>query len=198
MLESEDAMSESVAVHRRRPQRWPAIAGFGVGLLIAAPITRVGALGVSHELALRNEGREVEADVLDRRFMAASGGESYEVRYCFHVGGDPSLYSASDELSRRDLWRTVSHEAWSAARSSAKVRVVYLPSDPWVNRPANPGGAPLGDPMAGLVVFGLVFGVCACGLAALALRMRREARDWLAVPALFCGPAPPAEGAAGD
>ncbi|MCB9601490.1 MAG: DUF3592 domain-containing protein [Sandaracinus sp.] len=139
-------------------------AGFGGFLfLVLSPLILLGIEGIHAELRLRSEGVVVDGQVLAQR--------DGDVRYRFSVDGRRYTHTSG---SRGDsLWTSLDSEAEARARRSGIVRVLYLPSDPHVNRALRAGGMPLGDPLAAVCVFGplAVLGVV---LVALGLVRRRE------------------------
>ncbi|WAS90935.1 DUF3592 domain-containing protein [Nannocystis punicea] len=137
------------------------ILGLCVGALIGGTITYLGVVDTAAELRLRSGGDIVEADVLDTRVMTSRKiGASYEVQYAFTLPGGAETYTLSDGTGREGLWTALPEDDWNAARAARKVAVRYLPEDPWVSRPVNAGAAPLGDPIAGLVLGLLILVPC--------------------------------------
>ena len=129
------------------------ILGLCAGVLIGGAITYLGVVDIAAELRLRSGGDVVEADVLDTRVMTSRKiGTTHEVLYAFTLPNSPEKYTLSDGTGREGLWTAIPESDWEAARASRKVAVRYLPADPWVSRPVNADAAPLGDPIAGLVI----------------------------------------------
>ena len=151
------------------------------GLVILAAV-ELGCLAVAFfsaqeirgELRLRRAGVAIDAQVGDRRVMtSAKTGTSYEVQYTFDEDG--TSYSRTDGTGRKDLWTSVTPEEYEQTGLTRIVRVVYLPADPWVNRPEAAGAMPLGDPIIGLAVFGVLGVLIPAGL----WNMQRKAKQAL-------------------
>ncbi len=152
------------------------ILGLSAGLLIGGAITYLGVVAIAAEMRLRGGGETVEADVLDTRVMTSRKlGTTYEVQYSFTVPGAAPTYTRSDETGREGLWTALPEDDWITADASRKVAVRYLPEDPWVSRPVNGDGAPLGDSIAGLVL-GLLVLVPSLLVLILVLRRAPEPR----------------------
>jgi len=127
-----------------------AFIGLGVGVVLGGALFALGGLEVTNEVRLRMGSSTVLAQVTDTRVMEGGrSGTSYQVRYRFTLKGSDTPYTRRDETGRANLWASLPEELWSEARASRKVRVVFLPEDPWVNRPTEFGAMPLGDPLAG-------------------------------------------------
>lgn len=119
--------------------------------ILGLAIVIVSAREIVNDGALATGMVTVEARVTEVRVVTSrKSGESYQVRYTFQAGGQTHTYK--DETGRRDLWATISQEAWEAARQKGMVEVAYLPADPWVNHAvARPSDRLFGN-IAGLVV----------------------------------------------
>ncbi|MCY0994945.1 DUF3592 domain-containing protein [Nannocystis sp. ILAH1] len=172
----EPAICENAAVTAAHPgsrtSSFGVLLGLRIGVLIGGAITYLGVVETEAELRLRGGGDIVEADVVDTRVMTARGsGTTYEVRYAFTLPGAAETYSLSDATGREGLWTALPRGDWDTARASRKVAVRYLPEDPWVSRPVNSGAAPLGDPIAGIVL-GLLIWVPSLILFVRVLRSR--------------------------
>lgn len=151
------------------------ILGLAVGVLLGGGLTYLGAVDIAAEMRLRGGGDIVEAEVLDTRIMSSRKvGTTHELLYSFTLPGDPQKYTLSDGTGRDELWTSVPEADWHTAEKSRKVSVRYLPENPWISRPVNSGAAPLGDPIAGLVLGLLILAPCLLGLFAV-LRRRPAA-----------------------
>ena len=89
----------------------------------------------------------VNALLIDARIKKTRRtGRSYEIRYTFTLPPSRETFTHGDETGRADLWASLANEAtWNEARQTKRVRVIYRHDDPWVNRPEQAGGMPLGD-----------------------------------------------------
>lgn len=123
-------------------------------LLALAPLvgTAFALLDVRDELALRTRGRTTGARIVEVRPV------NHEVRYRFELPDTPLAYSRAESTGRHDLWSELPERVYRLAVVSGRLAVVYLPDDPWANRPVAvaPGIAPLGDPLAAGVLCALV------------------------------------------
>lgn len=118
---------------------------FGVIFLAIAAVAEVAALVQTlGELRYGRDGAVVEGTVLSKHARAASR-EKDTVRYRFTT-------LEGEEVESRSK---VGFAAWESLRERGPIRVHYLRSNPWTNRPAGEGG--WGEPIV-LVLFGGVFG----------------------------------------
>ncbi|MEW5959589.1 MAG: tetratricopeptide repeat protein [Chloroflexota bacterium] len=180
VVESEPEVGSRPPLDGRRTLLRAAIILFS--LLLCAPCSILGGLGVFNELALQQQGKIVEARVLEHRIQRiANGAQVYQVRYQFSLDGK-TWYSYADETGREDLWASVSKSDWDTAWSTKRLKVLYLPRQPEVNRPLNVSEhvSLLGDP---LMAIALGVGVSSIFLAGgIALTMffpRRSTRPTL-------------------
>jgi Protein of unknown function (DUF3592) len=145
------------------PQRF----GFShaiVGFIIGAFLVALGFSGLRSEILLRKKGIQVDADVTNWRTLAEDlGRTSYEVQYHFSLPGGDETYTRTDSTGRNDLWSSIPKDAWEQSEVSRKLRVVYLPSNPWVNRPAKLRGSISLDLLA-VSVLGAVLLLVSAGL----------------------------------
>jgi hypothetical protein len=137
-----------------------AIVGGLIALAVGSAFAWFGSRELSSELLLRSNHETVEASVVNARVMQGrKTGTTYEVQYRFNVPGSSETYSKRDETGRGDLWTGLEDEqTWREAQSARRLRVIYRPDDPWVNRPEKAGAMPLGDTVAA-VILGLVIAV---------------------------------------
>ena len=145
-----------------------------VRLLVAVPLALSGAALVNlswgelrrHALLARH-GTPVTAEVIDwRTSVPPRGDRTYDLRYRFRVPGRDGWFEMTDApefgfARRARIWATVPHATWERTRADPRLDVVYVPSDPTVNRPAIIGGS------TGGVWFGLVLGSAFVVFAAL-------------------------------
>ena len=100
----------------------------GVGLLF------LGVSTIVQEIRLDKEGIVAVATITnDQEFIDDDGQKKHQIQYQFIVDG--ALYTYADSTGRRNLWHTISEEDWSSLRETNQIKVVYLPSNPWINRP---------------------------------------------------------------
>jgi hypothetical protein len=92
-------------------------------------------LDVGHEVDLQQEGKTVKAIVTNERIMTTRNSPSYEVQYRFSPDDGTSWYTASDAMGRSNLWMSLTKQDYDVAVASGKVDVIFLPQNPWVNRP---------------------------------------------------------------
>lgn len=132
-------------------------------LLIGLAFILLSIPSVRNELRLREESVVTEAQVVEWRVMVnRRQHRSYEVRYQFYAPEQGAWYSAADETGRDNLWATLPEEEWNVATNQGRLQVVYLPSNPRVNRPASDRGN-LRDALFGGLL-GLVFTLIALAL----------------------------------
>jgi len=137
-----------------------AIVGGLIAVALGSAFAWLGSRELVSELSLRSNHEVVDASVVDARIMESRKlGRTYEVQYRFNVPGSSESYTRRDETGRADLWTSLEdEETWREAQRARRVRVIYRPTDPWVNRPEKAGAMPLGDTLAA-VILGLVIAV---------------------------------------
>jgi len=95
-------------------------------------------------LALRDPTRSqrVMAKVTEVRY----NGSEVLVRYRFRVPGSLEWYTASDMTGRKNLWIQLKPNAWEQAqKQDNQIEIVYLPENPWVNRPTEQAESPVAN-----------------------------------------------------
>jgi len=149
-----------------------------IGMLFSAFCLFLGSAAIANEDRLASKGIGTTAAVTaTRRETGGSGGLGYELQYEFQVASGGARYSYSDELGRRNLWYAASSAEWEIAQSTGRIRVLYLPENPWVNRPLDE--SPVGDAIAAIVMGWMAASLCAMGAYGYIrrrLRMRWYAR----------------------
>src|SRR4051812_12471104 len=70
--------------------------------------------------------------------VSSDNGGGAMVTYRFWGDGDPQKYSHTRRVTREETPARVSESMVSAAVYRKTIRVKYLPSNPWVNRPDDP------------------------------------------------------------
>ena len=127
------------------------LVGTLLGLILGGAIAYLGSEALVNEARLSMNGVTTMGRVLDHRVMQGSrSGRSYEVLYEFAVDG--TKFTHEDETGRTGLWIALADETtWRQAVQRRQVEVLYLPSDPRVNRTTQGTGARTGgDQLAGL------------------------------------------------
>ncbi|MBN1439368.1 MAG: hypothetical protein JW929_08170 [Anaerolineales bacterium] len=123
------------------------------------------------DLRLRSQGVLVRAAVTDSHAEAEDGPEGYSIKYAFRLEGDPTRYSHADRTGRRDLWCPVGKAQWPMILEIGRVDVLYLPDDPWVNRPLY-GGVEVFNSYAAVCM-----GICPWLLVILGLWVKRGSKN---------------------
>lgn len=149
--------------------------GGSIALGLGLALAWLGSQEAMSELSLHSNHLAVDAAVVDARIMESrKTGRSYEVQYRFNVAGRSETFTKRDETGRTDLWTSLDGEdTWREAQRAGRVRVIYRPDDPWVNRPEQAGAMPLGDTLAALIL-GLV--IALPGLAVVVFQIRGPRR----------------------
>jgi hypothetical protein len=147
-----------------------------LGLAGGSIVLRSGWVGVSEELGLQSRGVTVRADVHDWRVKTSRYGTSYDVLYTFSLNGGFQRFDCRDRLLpwRTGLWSSVPQEVWQKARQDAKIDVVYLPENPFVNRPQSEE-LPLNGPVGVTALGAILTASCAVGLL---IEIRRCRSRW--------------------
>jgi hypothetical protein len=128
---------------------------FSVAGLVIGPWLAVGAWdSLQGELRLGSQGIRTMAAAREAEVCEGIGDTSYKLRYDFKVPGRAEEFSARAlfPYERRNLFERVPESACEDACRTGRVEVVYLPDDPWINRPADPAGHRLADRATALAV----------------------------------------------
>jgi len=106
------------------------------------------------EISLNNPAKRSETTAKIVDCDDPKGGEIY-IKYRFQLADDPQWYSASDDLfkMRTDLCTPIKTSTWKEVQDEMKIQVYYLNKDPWVNKPVKRAGNPVGDSLAGWILF---------------------------------------------
>ena len=136
-------------------------------VLMGIPFVFLGGKEALREISIR-DGITIDAEITETRY---SEGNGYEVRYEFRLGDQ--AYTFADSFGRTNLWATLSGKP-----EGDTVTVIYLPSDPWRNRPTQPKVDPLADDMAPVVigVFSIGFGVLLAVTTIIAKRKQKAGK----------------------
>lgn len=146
--------------------------GVFIALFLAgASIVYVAIVGLAGSRSLGAGAVVVEARVTGSRTMTHPRRDmTYEVQYAFQHGD--KTYTSRDGTGRTNLWVSLTHEAWDAARSKGTTPVSYLPADPWTNRAVHAATDPVESNVIGLVM-GVILMLPAVLLLVKAARRRR-------------------------
>lgn len=129
-----------------------AILVFGLPCSIAIII--LGLSTLQNRQHLINKGVETNAIITNIRYDTDSEVD-HQVQYKFTTEDAEIQYSFSDETGRRNLWYAPTEGEWEDIQNHDRIRVAYLPENPWINRPLdniNTGYA------FGLVLLGISIG----------------------------------------
>lgn len=123
---------------------------FGLAMLI------YGVQAAVNERILRDAPTEIEAEVTETRItFSEKTGRGHEVKYRFTLPGQTGTFTRSDETGRRDLWSTLTEEAYGRAERARKLKVVYSPANPWINHPVEAGSDSMFDALTAAILLGL-------------------------------------------
>jgi hypothetical protein len=117
-------------------------------VLVSAAFVLLVSLAFDQEASLLQAGVITKANITGYRVSDSvsrtNSGTSYDVQYQFSLDNGASAYTSSDVTGRRNLWRSIPKSEYETAITSGKIEVLYLPQNPWVNRPLNSDAADLG------------------------------------------------------
>ena len=136
-------------------------------VLVSVAFVGLVSLELDHEASLVQDGVLTAAAITDyrvsTRFSRYNSGDSYDVQYQFSLDDGVSVYTGSDATGRRNLWRSIPESDYETAITSGKIEILYLPQNPWVNRPLKSDAADLGTlliiDLLGLASILIAFGV---------------------------------------
>jgi hypothetical protein len=118
-----------------------------VWVVVSAAFVWLVSLELDHEASLVQDGVITTANITDyrisSRFSRTNSGDSYDVQYEFSLDNGASAYTSSDATGRRNLWRSIPQSDYETAITSGKIEILYLPQNPWVNRPLKSDAADL-------------------------------------------------------
>ena len=125
-------------------------------------------ISFQEEQSLASGGMRTMAFAREWRVYQGRGGRSYQLRYDFKVAGRAEDFTrrALFPYERKDLWESLPEPDWEQTRRTGRIEVIYLPNDPWTNRPAQTAGERRNDRMIGMVA-GVGFAIA--GLVSLAV-----------------------------
>jgi len=105
-------------------------------------------------IALNNPEKRSEVTAQITATREPKAGEIY-IQYRFQIPGSTAWYSRSDDLfeKRTGLVVPIKLSVWKTVRDEMELQVYYLPEDPWVNKPVQRAGNPVGDSFAGWMLF---------------------------------------------
>jgi hypothetical protein len=112
-----------------------ALAGLlGSGLLF------LGISTIVQDLRLDKEGVVTFAKIANNQeFIDDNGQKRHQIQYQFIV--DDNLYTYADSTGRQNLWHSISKEEWNSLRETNQIKIVYIPDNPWINRPLGKNSA---------------------------------------------------------
>ena len=129
--DSNPSSSNNSTQHTRR-SRFNIYIAIAVVALIGIACSGIGLIS---ELTLSQNGVTTMATVTDTEMSYTNGNPTYDVQYEFSINGQ--VYTCSDPTGRRDLWCGVSYSEYQSADATQQIQVLYLPDNPWNNRPAD-------------------------------------------------------------
>ena len=103
-----------------------------IAVLFWASFLLFSVITLDREITLRQDGITIKAIVTNER---VSKDTQYEVQYRFSPDDQASWYTASDAMGRSNLWESLTKDDYDLAVTYGKVDVLFLPQNPWVNRP---------------------------------------------------------------
>ena len=127
-----------------------------------------GVLDIANESALQSRGQVADAIVTDTatksRYIVFA---SYRLQYRFQVGEHRfwhdgsilrNLYSLMQKPDRppKEYWAETTQVDWDHGSRSKRVKVLYLPNDPWINRPVAAEDLALSPLLARILETGLL------------------------------------------
>jgi hypothetical protein len=124
-----------------------AVSGLIIALVCVAAIFN-NVLDIRNDLDLQERGQTITASVTDaqarRRYLVFP---SFQVQYQFKLVGkwygyDGSImrnyyaWSQRPDRPAPSTWANIPESAFNRAKAVERIDVLYLPNDPWINRPA--------------------------------------------------------------
>ncbi len=125
-----------------------------LGIVAGAVFCYMGLPDLYDAMRLRRSSAAIDAEVTETRISrGAHGIPMHDLRYRFQVPGRTDWFTRQERGTRqKNLWSSVSTEEYEQARSSGRIRVVYVPDDPETNCPASLKNSSLGDAAFGFTV----------------------------------------------
>ena len=115
----EDVPSDKVVDHK-------SLIISAVGVLFWASMLSGDVITLDREVSLQQDGLIIKAAVINERITTTRNGTSYEVQYRFNPDDQISWYTGSDAITKPD---------YDLAIAYGTVDVIFLPQNPWINRP---------------------------------------------------------------
>jgi hypothetical protein len=141
-----------------------ALVFLALGVTACAVCPVLGVRGIERENLLQKEGAVTEAVITGIQVDPLhKSGVDYVIRYQFFAGDRGNAFSYADLLGRRELWYPPSQAEWSAIEETNRIRILYLPDDPWINRPLD--RSPMVDNIALIAMGGTAGALSAYGIA---------------------------------
>lgn len=122
-------------LRRRRRYNPPTTGHLALLFILAAASLFLALYDLRNELRLRNQGVVVQAQLTEATVLEEAGGPVHAVKYAF-TAADGQRYTASQTLSGPNVWMSLDEPVWNEVVARATLPVVYVPDDPWTNRPA--------------------------------------------------------------
>ena len=136
-------------LEQRRGRRIVAV----LAILLGGLFTFIAWPDVRDARRLKRSRAFTDAEVVAADNSGTLSSPEYRVRYRFRVEGrDDWLTRGEPGTVRTDLWSTLPKDEWERAKATGRVRVVYLPEDPRVNRAASAESSAAGDSTGGLAL----------------------------------------------
>jgi hypothetical protein len=132
-----------------------------------------GNASINNKHSLINEGVITNAAVTNVR-VDVGEEVGYDIQYQFRVGDDGIWYSYADETGRQNLWYTPTKKEWEIIKQTERIKIAYLPNDPWINRPLGDKGEV--DAYGGLI-FGILLGILWLWLLIVTIKNQRDSRQ---------------------
>ncbi len=104
-------------------------------LVFSPAMLYLGISSIQDEQKLNTRGALITAEVTEIQSEQENNPEDHHVRYQFNPGGGEKWYAHSDRTGRKNIWCSIPEEHWKAVELTRQVDVLYLPEDPWINRP---------------------------------------------------------------
>ena len=127
-----------------------------------------GVLDVANEMALQSRGQVTDAvvthTVIRYRYIVFL---AYRLQYRFQVDGrqfwhDGSVLRNVNSLVQKqdrkpsEYWADTTQEDWERSSRSKRAQVLYLPTDPWINRPVAATDLAIGPLVASILQTGFL------------------------------------------
>jgi len=157
------------------------VTGILIGFVSLAVFRAV--LTIKNDIDLESQGKIADASVINWRKSPVSRRRynldqpyNYDVQYVFILNKNPStVYSHTDGITNKEnRWTSVTQKEWEQSKESKIIQVLYLPSNPKVNRAVylSHRTTPIGDSFAGTVLFALADFALICFLIKMIMTLK--------------------------